>query len=151
MVVLHKITEKGIDGEAFLDLTREDLDILFPKNFLLGKKLYKYISLLDAHRPASLSPFPDGSPPRSSRSLTETPPSSTPSSQANSSASSTQLLSQDTPTSSRKRLGGPSHSFALPKFDASLERALSEDAIYDSQYPCEADKKIVRAFRGILP
>ena len=41
------------------------------------------------------------------------------------------LPSEHTPTSSRKRLGGPSHSFVLPNYYASLERALSEDAIYD--------------------
>lgn len=74
--------------------------------------------------------------------------SSTRNSQANISASSMQLPSQDTPTSSRKRLGGPSYSFALPKFDASLERALSQDAIYDSNTRAKLIRKSCEHLEG---
>ena len=57
--------------------------------------------------------------------------------------------SQTTPTSSRKRVGGPSPpSFSLPKFDAVLERALAEDGFYDPNTRAKLIRKACKHLEG---
>ena len=136
---MHTFTDKGITGEDFLELNREDLAILFLKDFMIGKWLFKYIANFSTTLPDSSNiqqPSLGGSSTSSSLDNTvEVSPASTPvfmQKTASESPVTQPGTSWTTPTSSRKRVGGPSlPSFSLLKFDAVLKRALAEDSFYD--------------------
>ena len=56
---------------------------------------------------------------------------------------------ETTPNTTRKRSGGPSPpSFKLPKFDAAIERALSQDSIYDSSTRAKLVRKSCEHLEG---
>lgn len=147
-------TEKGITGEDFLELSREDLAILFPKDFMIGKRLFKYVANFSTTLPdpSIQQPSLGGSSTSSSLDNTvEISPASTPvfTQKTPSESSVTQSGTAQTTTSSRKRVGGPSPpSFGLPKFDAVLERALAEDSFYDPNARAKLIRKACEHLEG---
>ena len=151
-------TEKGISGEDFLELSREDLAILFPNHFMIGKRLHKYIENFNTTLP---DPSPQQQPPSMggppiSYSVNNTieispasTPVSTPSAPSGGSPVTPSGTSQTTPASSRKRIGGSSPpSFNLLKFDAALERALAEDSFFDPNQRAKLIRKACEHLEG---
>jgi hypothetical protein len=122
---------------------------------MIGKRLNKYAAnfittlpdptvMPEKTRPSigqpSISPSLDNT--------IEISPASTPVSTQNTPESSV-TPSQTTPTSSRKRAGGPSMpSFSLPKFDAVLERALAQDGFYDPNARAKLIRKACEHLEG---
>ena len=156
---MHALTENGISGEDFLELNREDFSILFPKDFMIGKRLNKYVANFNTSLPSpSVMPeqaWPSVGQPSTSSSFDNTieiSPASTPVSTQKTPSESPvtpPATSQTTPTSSRKRTGGPSMpSFSLPKFDAVLERALAEDGFYDPNARAKLIRKACEHLEG---
>ena len=126
------ILQSGITGDDFLGLTREDIALLFPKDFMVGKRLSKYIASFDTtlSNPPNYQPTVEGS--SSPESTVEISPSTTPTHVQKATPAHLPESSQTTPTTSRKHAGGPCPpSFTLPKYDAVLERRLAEDSFYD--------------------
>ncbi len=124
---------------------------------MIGKRLFKYIASFNSTctlpDPSIQRPSLDGSSTSSSiESTVEISPASTPASTTQKSPPITQpgtYQLQTTPTSTRKRAGGPSPpSFSLPKFDAVLERALSEDSFYDPNTRAKLIRKACEHLEG---
>ena len=142
------LIENGISGEDFLELNREDFAILFPNDFMIGKRLNKYVANFNTTLPSMGQPSTSSS----LDNTIEISPASTPVSTQkipSESPVTPPATSQTTPTSSRKHAGDPSvPSFSLPKFDAVLERALAEDGFYDPNTRAKLIRKACEHLEG---
>ena len=165
-------SEYNIDGEEFVQLTRQDVALLFPNDsqFLLGMRLFRFIQGLcrkDQDDDESIELFSDDesaspkSKPAIPKSKAATPKfkaatpaenKSTPKSVATMSKSTipTTKSTRDSATPPQsKRSGGPTLAqFKLPKFDPDLETALQNDAVYNPHKRAKIIRKACEALLG---
>ena len=130
---------------------------------MAGKRLHKYVksfntTVVSPTEPERNSTKPSsGSDSSSPSTPVHTPgespshmPASKHSGQSTPASGGTSSSAVDTtPKTTKKRSGGPSPpTFVLPKYDAALERALSQDSIYDSSTRAKLVRKSCEHLEG---
>ena len=160
MVILH-FTDHKVDGHHFLQLSRQDIAILFPKSeqFIFGMNLYKYIE--EINRPSAstsdgASQASDPSTSKQASSKQATPASDhTTAKKSSLSDPSSASNSSNNPTSNSLKAAGRKRSFStlppgfsLPSYEPDLEQAIKSDSFYNPYKRAKLIRKSCEALAG---
>ena len=141
--------DNNIYGQDFLEMTREDIAVLIPDNFVLGMKLYKVIM---NYRQVSVSPS------TSTSSIDNEDSDMLNVSQSSSSSVSSTMQSlavkkrasafiEGSTSDCAKRLKS-SVKFSLPMFSEDVQRCIDQDAVLTTQQRNKIIRECCRALQG---